>query len=38
MRIVFEWRCAEEQYVTTEAGDWRDGSPRRFTWMAGRAP
>ena len=38
VRIVFERRRAEEQYVTTEAGDWRDGSPRGFTWMAGRAP
>ena len=38
MRIVFERRRAEEQYVTTEAGDWRDGSPCGFSWMAGRAP
>ena len=38
MRIVFERRRAEEQHVTTEAGDWRNRSPRRFTRVAGRTP
>ena len=36
MGIVFERRRAQEQHMTTESRDWRDGSPRRLAGMPGR--